>query len=172
MRRLGNPPSADRPCEREDEGDGAAVPLAVLAEPDEEVLVADQVAQQTRDDDCGYLADAQAAAVDDLARGLEAEQGDGGELGEVDVVRIAPRWVRAVDDAALDDGRRHDDADGLEGEGEEQGASETAAADELVQPREGDAAEGEAAQGTEGTRPTVRLVVLAGGTECDEDCVA
>lgn len=132
MRGFGDPTSADGASQRQYESNGPSVTLAVLAQPSQEVLVADQVAQQTRDDDGGDLADAQAAAVDDLARGLEAEQGDGGELGEVDLVGIAPRRVRAVDDAALDDGRRHDDADGLEEERAEQGASETGAADELV----------------------------------------
>ncbi|KAK7937533.1 uncharacterized protein PG986_014401 [Apiospora aurea] len=97
---FGDPPSADSPHQREDVRDGPTVALAVLTQPDQELLVAHQVTHQGRDDDCRNLADSQAVAVDDLARGLEAKQRDGREFGEVDPVGIAPRRIRAVETRA------------------------------------------------------------------------
>lgn len=132
VRCFGDPPSADGPHQREDVRDGPTVALAVLAQPDQELLVAHQITHQGRDDDCRDLADSQAAAVDDLACGLEAKQRDGCELSEVDLVGIASRRVRAVYGTALDYRRRHNDADGLEEERGEQSTSEAVSADDPV----------------------------------------
>lgn len=146
-RGLGDEAAGDGADEGEDEGGGALVPLRVGGEGGEDGGVADEVAEQRRDDDGRHLGDAQPAAVDDLAGRLEGEQRDGRELGEVDVRRVPPRRVPAVDEPALHDARGQRYEDGLHQERDEDGAPLAAAPDERVEPREDYAAYYEGADG-------------------------
>ncbi len=144
---LGDEAAGDGADEGEGEGDGALVPLGVLGEGGEDVGVADEVAEQGGDDDGGHLGDAEAAAVDDLAGGLEREQRDGRQLGEVDVLGVPPRRVSPVDQPALDDARRQRHEDRLHQERHEHGAPLPPAPDQRVEPREAHAAYYEGADG-------------------------
>lgn len=87
---LGYEATGDGADEGEGEGNGALIALRVLGEGREDVGVADEVAEQRRDDDGRHLGDAQAAAVHDLPGRLEGEQRDGRQLGEVDVGWVPP----------------------------------------------------------------------------------
>lgn len=123
VRGLGDPSTADGAHQRQDKRDEPAVALVVLG-PREQRRVGHQVAQHAGDDDGGDLADLEAATGDNLASGLEAQQGNNDELLEVDGAGHAMRGLRAVHDATLDDGGGQHDEDGL---AEERQTQDTAA---------------------------------------------
>lgn len=126
----------------------------------EKVFIAYKVAQQARDHDRRDLAHAQAPAIDDLACRLEAQQRDGGKLGEVNISRVSLRRVPAVENAALDKRRRDDDEDGLHEEGNNQSSSKASATEDLVEPREESTSDNEESNRAERTGPAEWPIVL------------
>lgn len=129
--------------------------------------------QHTRHDDGRDLDDAQGSARDDLACGLEAQEGDGHALAPIDVVGDSQLVEPAFDDIRLDDDGNQQDNRGLHGERKHhrspfqpaQGAGDV---------REGGAAPGERDDGDEGFGPAVGVggVVGGGGAEAEEHGVA
>lgn len=109
-----------------------------------------------------------------MARGLEAEQGDGREGFPVDVWCGRNCGDGGVDGAGLEEDGGGDDEEGLDEEGEGEGAA-TAGVEEAAEAGEEECAEGEAEDGGERFGPAVGFggcFGAGGSTEADEDGVA
>lgn len=147
------------------------IPLRIPAPPHQETRVGRDVVDHARQHDRGYGIVAQSARRDDLARGLEAQQGDGQALAPVHL--LVEEVEAALDDRPLYE-RGRDQHDGsLHKEAQDQRAP-AAVPEHAGRVGEDDAAPDEGDDGHEALRPAVgaRGRVGGRGAEAEEDGVA
>lgn len=112
-----DPAASDAANQERHHGANPPIPLHVRGPRRQQRGIAGQIAVHAGQDGGGHLVEAQQPTRDDLAAGLQREEGQGDELDEVDGAGVGRRAVRDGDDGGLDEGGGDEDEEGLREEG-------------------------------------------------------